>query len=405
MSLMPNLRVLGKAASALCWPSHLRLVLRDACGWKAPVHEDQEHLKETIAWLCRAQDASDCGGVSAGYHAIDGGWLPPYPETTGYIIPTLIAYGEWAGDEEQFVERAVRMGNWEIEIQLDSGAVRGGIGINQYPDVFNTGQVIQGWLALWGKTKDARFLAAAQRAGRWLVELQDSDGKWSAHSYLDLPHSYHSRVAWPLLQLHAATGDPALLRCARQNVHWTLSQSSPDGWTQRMGFRTDEYPLTHTIGYTLEGLLGCAPYLDDPIRTDALVLVRVAAERILLSYERRKPARDGNPRLLAARMDSQWRPHATYSCLTGNAQIALVWLKLYQRDGDPRYLYGARKLLDHVKSAHSLTSANPGIRGGVAGSSPCWGRYFPLAFPNWAAKFFADALMLREQIVRPLKDS
>lgn len=404
MGLRQNVQVLKKAAKLFCWPSHLKLFLQDVWGWKTPLHDDQRHLRETIAWLCRAQDASGCGGVSAGYYATDEGWLPPYPETTGYIIPTLIEYGEWADDEERFVERAVRMGDWEIAIQMDSGAVRGGIGINQYPDVFNTGQVIQGWLALWRKTKEARFLTAAQRAGDWLVEVQDSDGKWSAHSYGDLPHSYHSRVAWPLLQVHAVTGDPAVLRSARQNVQWTLSQSTHDGWIHQMGFRTDEHPLTHTIGYTLEGLLECAPYLDDAIQAHALALVRVAAERILLRYERSKPAPDEDPRPLPARMDSQWRPQASYSCVTGNAQIALVWLKLYQRDGDPRYLNGALKLLDHVKAIQSLTSWNPGIRGGVAGSSPCWGRYCPLAFPNWAAKFFADAMMLQEQLMRPLEE-
>jgi hypothetical protein len=379
-------------------------VLHDLSGRKYPLHVDQRHLEETIGWLCRAQDASDCGGVSAGYFATDGGWLPPYPETTGYIIPTLIEYGEWGGGEERFIERAVRMGDWEIEIQLDTGAVRGGIGVNQHPEVFNTGQVIQGWTALWRKTKEPRFLAAARRAGRWLGEVQDDDGKWSAHSYLGSPHSYHARIAWPLLELHTLTGDPLLLRSARQNVQWTLSQSTPDGWMHGLGFRTDEHPLTHTIAYALEGLLECSPYLDDSLQAATLALIRVAAERILLRYERRKPAPDEDPLPLPARLDSQWRSQANYSCPSGNAQVALVWLKLYQRDGDPRYLNGALKLLDQVKSTQSLTSRNPGIRGGIPGSYPCWGGYCPLAFPNWAAKFFADAVLLQEQIMRNLEN-
>jgi len=34
------------------------------------------------------------------------------------------------------------------------------------------------------------------------------------------------------------------------------------------------------------------------------------------------------------------------------------------------------------------------VRGGIAGSWPIWGAYSRFEFPNWAAKFFADALML-----------
>jgi hypothetical protein len=106
---------------------------------------------------------------------------------------------------------------------------------------------------------------------------------------------------------------------------------------------------------------------------------------------------------LPARLDSDWRSQANYSCLTGNAQLALVWLNLYRRDGDPRYLNGALKLLDQVKSTQSLTSRRPGIRGGIPGSYPCWGGYCPLAFPNWAAKFFADAIIVQERVMRDVE--
>jgi hypothetical protein len=34
------------------------------------------------------------------------------------------------------------------------------------------------------------------------------------------------------------------------------------------------------------------------------------------------------------------------------------------------------------------------VRGAIAGSAPIWGAYSRFEFPNWAAKFFADALMM-----------
>ena len=44
------------------------------------------------------------------------------------------------------------------------------------------------------------------------------------------------------------------------------------------------------------------------------------------------------------------------------------------------------------------------IRGGIAGAYPIWGGYERLGYPNWAAKFFADALMLQESVMRGLGD-
>ncbi|MFH1893552.1 MAG: hypothetical protein ABIK83_12830 [Candidatus Zixiibacteriota bacterium] len=128
-------------------PSHLNIILRDKRhpAAAAPA-ENSVRIKAAMEWLCRAQDATGCGGVSGGYH-FDTGWLGPYPETTGYIIETFIEYSSITHDNS-FLDRAVRMGDWECEVQLDTGAVRGGVGVNDYPIVFNTGQVMLGWAAL-----------------------------------------------------------------------------------------------------------------------------------------------------------------------------------------------------------------------------------------------------------------
>ena len=37
---------------------------------------------------------------------------------------------------------------------------------------------------------------------------------------------------------------------------------------------------------------------------------------------------------------------------------------------------------------------NDAVRGAIAGSAPIWGDYSRFEFPNWAAKFYADALMM-----------
>jgi hypothetical protein len=107
-------------------------------------------------------------------------------------------------------------------------------------------------------------------------------------------------------------------------------------------------------------------------------------------------------RFMAGQFDRHWKGAASYRCLTGNAQTAFSWLRLYELTQDARLLNGALKLNDEVKSTQDLKSHNPGIRGGIKGSHPIWGRYIHFSYPNWAAKFFADALMREDKIIQAL---
>jgi hypothetical protein len=104
-------------------------------------------------------------------------------------------------------------------------------------------------------------------------------------------------------------------------------------------------------------------------------------------------------RFLAGEFDNRWKSDVSYSCLTGDAQIAGVWLRLFEAEGDVRFLNAALKLNDYVKATQRPFSLHPGIRGGIKGSHPIYGHYTRFAFPNWAAKFLADSLMLEEQVM------
>ena len=55
---------------------------------------------------------------------------------------------------------------------------------------------------------------------------------------------------------------------------------------------------------------------------------------------------------------------------------------------------GAIRLNRQVMHCQDLHSNHPGIRGAVPGSWPIEGPYIQWGYPNWAAKFLADALML-----------
>jgi hypothetical protein len=401
---MNSTTMVAKLFNILRRPSHLKLFFHDYFGYKYEIYPDSRHLKEAILWLCRAQDVVVNGGVSAGYHPPHGGWMPAYPETTGYIIPTFLRYGLLTGNRN-FIQRAIQMGDWEIEVQLPSGGVSAGLVGNEVPRVFNTGQVILGWTALTRQTGEKRFLKAAEKAVRWLIENQDSDGKWSRHCHNNYPHTYHTRVAWPILEVYNFTKEKKMRESARKHLEWVISQALENGWCSYMAFTPEEKPLTHTIAYTIRGLIEASKHFWDDILFQASIMkvARSASENIMLAYERRKSSPEENPLALPATFDDKWLSHERYSCITGNAQLAIIWLKLFLLQGDGRFLNAALKILEMVKATQNLVSKNPGVRGGVPGCYPCWGKYNPFSFPNWATKFFADALILQDEIMGKLE--
>jgi hypothetical protein len=97
---------------------------------------------------------------------------------------------------------------------------------------------------------------------------------------------------------------------------------------------------------------------------------------------------------LKGRYDENWKPAASWRCLTGEAQLALVLLRLAKVTGNQRYTAAARSLLEGVARLQDLESPHSESYGSVAGSDPIWGDYGPFNYLNWAAKFFMDALLL-----------
>jgi len=74
--------------------------------------------------------------------------------------------------------------------------------------------------------------------------------------------------------------------------------------------------------------------------------------------------------------------------------MALNWLRLAQVDRAPALRDNSRRAIGYLKRHQRVDDADPIVRGAIAGSAPIWGRYAMFEFPNWAAKFFADALIM-----------
>jgi hypothetical protein len=348
-------------------------------------------IDEAVAWLCRAQDHSRSrdGGVAHHFGLIDG-WGPSYPETTGYIITTLLARASSSGDES-LRRRAKRMCDWLVSLQFPDGGFPGGTAGAQpcVPVSFNTGQILLGLAA--AVREFGEYQESLVRAADWLVETQDSDGAWRKHpSPFAAPgdKTYDTHIAWGLLEAARVAPDNAYVNAALANVRWALSFQHENGWLDRCCLSDAAQPLTHTIGYALRGIIEAYLVSNDPILLGASVKTANGAMSALRE--------DG---YLPGRLDQNWRGTVRWTCLTGTAQIAICWLLLHQITGGPRYLAAASAANSYVRRTVKV-DGRAETRGAVKGSFPVSGDYGRYEFLNWACKFFVDANALEDDVRR-----
>lgn len=363
------------------------------------IREPIDHIAAAVQWLCHAQDAFQCGGVARSFSLIyhpyfrQRGWCAPYPETTGYIIPTFFDYARLVRCQE-YADRAVRMADWECQVQMANGAVQGGT-IDQPPTpaIFNTGQVIFGWIRAFQETHNSIYLDSAIRAGKFLVSQQDADGAWrKALSGYASPrmsfYSYNTRTAWALQELSIVARHAEFRDAAIKNIDFTLGQQLDNGWFQSNCLSDPSQPLLHTIAYCIRGILETGLLTKND---HYIVRAQKAADALLA---RQRP--DGS---LAGRFNERWEPAVSWRCLTGEAQISGIWGRLYQIAGDSRYLDGMKKTNAALRRVQFLRTNHPGVYGGISGSHPIHGPYGRFEVLNWAAKFFLDAQMLEQSFL------
>lgn len=364
-----------------------RLILKDklGLGQTAPT-DNRTHLDAAIAWLKHAQDVTGNGGVAQTYLVRSRRWAPSYPETTGYIIPTFYRYAALAGDADARA-RARRMADWEIDIQHPSGGVlAGALGDSDQPTIFNTGQVIFGWVRAFEEENDERYRQAAVQAADWMIDVMDDDGCWrkfgSPMTGKQI-NTYNTRSAWSLARVFDITNERRYLDAAVKNAEWALTQRNTKGWLAQNCLQDNHQPFTHTIAYAMRGLLEIGAAAQ---REDLIAASRTIGDAMLAAL------RDNG--FHPGRFDENWQATVKWSCLTGDCQLGINWGRLYQLTGDDQYRQATSRILQFVKRTQDLAGQNRDTRGGIKGSYPVNGGYHPWQYPNWATKFYADALMM-----------
>jgi uncharacterized protein YyaL (SSP411 family) len=356
----------------------------------ANVQSQEVHLKAAANWLLRAQQATIDDGISHSYDIRKKKWLASYPETTGYAIATLYDYARYY-QEPQCAEAATRMAIWESQIQLKDGGVMAGTIDAEIiaPTIFNTGQVLFGWARAWQETGDERFRSSLQRAADWLVDAQDADGNWRRFPSpftTAKSNSYNTRTAFALVRAFEVIQDQRYLDAAIANVDWTLSRAKENGWLPDNCLWSDNHrALTHTVAYSIRGILEVG---------SAVANQQFIEHALRMAQAITKSQRDDGA--LPGYYTPNWDGAASWSCVTGNSQMAINWLRLAQLTGQQSLKSHALKANHFNMRIQDLETNDLNIHGAVKGSHPINGSYMSYRYPNWACKFFMDGLMLEQ---------
>jgi hypothetical protein len=357
--------------------------------------KNDQSIREALAWLENAHDHSKDGGVAAWYSLVTG-WAPSYIETTGYIINTFLEAARYF-DNDIYLVRAKQMGDFLVSMQHPTGGFRTHVPevrTDSEPTVFNTGQDLLGLCELYAVTKEEKYLTSFSKAADFLVSIQEKDGSWLKYTYGNKTHVYHTRVAWGLLECWNITKNNKYKIAALRNLDWALTYQQSNGW-----YRNNELPppniqvpYTHTISYAIEGFLWSGLLLKEKKYINSAIKAALPPLKYFLSHN-----------FMSGTFDKNWQSSDGYSCLTGDAQLALVWLQLYKLTKYSLFKTASIQMLDYLRQTQSA-SAWLGNRGAIAGSWPLWGDlhknngYCRLAYLNWATKFYLDALFLKQTL-------
>ncbi len=367
----------------------------DKSGGHPVAARDQVHLLEAIAWLTRSQDAMPYGGLSRGYsfgwnpYFPKRGWQLPHPKASAEAISTLFD-GANTLNRRDLGQRAVGLANWLMKIQMSNGAIRGGA-LDEPPtsEILNTAQAVIGWARAFRETGGERFVQAVRRASDFLLRAQGPRGATSpclSWRRNDVGTGCHSRTSWALILAgilleeyqYCAAGENALMRCIQHQQSQGCFQSDSAG--------DPHVPLLHSMAYSLEGILNSALILDNhKYFLAAKEMADVPLDRI------REDANSAG----------SWLQEAAPSCPMGHAQMANIWLKLYQVTGSGTYLDAAQRTLCFVKRTQNRTASNPGLRGGIKGSFPCDGQFGRYQILSRATISFIDALLSLAHVSQP----
>lgn len=347
----------------------------------------EQCLHHAAKWLIRAQEQGATNGCGTYY--FNTGWTSDYPETTGYIIPSLLRYAtyekaQWSIEAEK---AALQAGEWLLAVQREDGGWPGGYVEQNRPSVvFNSGQILRGMLALYEHNKDPRWKEAALRCIEWIWAQLDEHGRFSQNDYMGAIRVYGTYVVAPILDWlpHFPENRDSWNALATRHLSWVCTQQNEVGWFANCDNtqHKNDKPIIHTIAYTIDGMWNAGLALNnEDFKASALLPARVLATDFLTRG------------ILSGRYTANWSGVEAF-IPTGGAQLAIVWHSMYVHTGAAiwKEAYEKMNTLLCVIARRGARQSKDSL-GALQGSFPMWGRYEPFGLPNWATKYFLDTLL------------
>ncbi len=334
-------------------PRHLHWVMQDMVGMaRQPEQDHRTHLRATMEWVCRAQDAyrssADSGCVAAGF-SFGSGWLPASADTTGRLIETLLPAAEYLA-WPVLADRAHAMLD-ALLAQADAGSA---------------GR-IHGLIAGHVQLGHAESLARAVRSGHALAEVSMATAV------------RHAQAAHALASVGVLAGESDLLDAARRHLETVLAQQTPCGW-----FPDSAGPASSAaLAGIFRSLIETARLLDDP---------RAWQAALKAGHGLRGQLREDGR--LAGAFDDGWMPAATYVGVAGLTQLAACWLRLAQLTQEAGWRDVAWRALTWIKRNQRTAGDDLALRDALPGAVPIWAGHAAFNLETLAAKYFADVLMM-----------
>lgn len=334
-------------------------------------------LKANLSWIYKSFKTNNHLG-SSGTRNILGKWSSPYPETTGYLLPTLLNAAPYFPKENLISLSKLQLKFFESIKTVDGAYLQNTE--DAEPVVFDVAQILWGFISLVPyMEKSAPLLQEIEITRQWLRDILDNEGNFISHNYVkDFQPAYYSRIAWPLAAAENII-DSKPSRKTKALIKRLVESQNDNHSFKDWGFRKNEPALTHTIAYTLRGLWEYAEILNSK---------KIKKQVTLALHRLSKAIRvDGG---IAGSYTEEWEGDHSFICSCGNAQLALLYMMVYERSRDKVYLERVTTLLQPLMKAQRKAAINTGA---VAGSIPISGFYQRYKYTNWTQKFFSDALI------------
>lgn len=276
--------------------------------------------------------------------------IKPYPEVTGYYIPSLIRWG--------YRDLAVQYANWLMDIQKTDGSWYDTDDQSAY--IFDSAQILKGLLAIWDIYPDKNHLEKAIRDGvNWILSCMTSEGRlvtpdetcWGSDedTCSELIHTY---CLSPIIEAGKRLDNDEYI----QKAHLSLKYYKRRYENKILNFSL----LSHFYAYVVEAMLDLGE----------VDMARQAMKNIE-KYQKTSGA-------VPAYNNVDW------VCSTGLFQLSLIWFRLGDEEHGNKAFEYACKLQNESGGwfGSYISEDNPEETN----------TYFPNQEISWANKYFLDAL-------------